>query len=271
MDFLFALLSACVVLAFIYHIGRHVLRLFYRFTKSLHGAYPRPLFHFDLMTGLALMIVASLAVGSVVWLVRERNAPLGSTVLAIAISTIAGITLLLIGKWFLKGWVPGEIVRPFSSPSEALGGPQDLANGAMATIPREQIVGQRIVAVHLEIHTKDGDDFDFITTYFTLDNRVSFVLPMSYNQVFSTCEVPSHIRPIKIDDYPRLVSGIIDGVYRDLYEGKGSSEVVLLHLSSGVWVTSVLGAPLGVGGAGLFIYGESEVEWESVKDFWADL
>ncbi|GMV83312.1 MAG: hypothetical protein AMXMBFR7_44960 [Planctomycetota bacterium] len=141
----------------------------------------------------------------------------------------------------------------------------------MATLSRGQVEGRKIAAVHLKIHTKDGDDFDSITTYFTLDNRISFVLPMSYDHVFSTCEVPSHGRPLKIDDYPRLVNGIIDGVYRDLYKGEVSSEVVLLHLSSGVWVTSVLGAPLGVGGAGLFIRGESEVKWESVKDFWAGL
>ena len=131
-------------------------------------------------------------------------------------------------------------------------------------LTREEIIGHRIVALHMKEEVRT-DDLIHTQTYLTLETGLCFSLPLGFNHFFR--DTPDLTGFDEGDQTLPILNSPIKTVHLKLDQDGDASEVLFIELESGLCIYDRFMEPKGIP-TGLFWVPRTEIRWQNYCDYW---
>lgn len=131
-------------------------------------------------------------------------------------------------------------------------------------LTREEIIGHRIVALHMKEEVR-ADDLNHTQTYLKLETGLCFFLPLGFNHFFrGTPDLTSFNEG---DKTLPILNSPIKAVHLKLDHDGDASDVLFIELESGLCIYDRFMEPTGIP-TGLFWVPRTEIRWQDYCDYW---
>ncbi len=132
-------------------------------------------------------------------------------------------------------------------------------------LTRDEIIGHRIVALHMKHKHLAADDLNHTQTYLTLETGLCFFVPLGFSGFFrGTVDLTGYVQG---DQSLPILDSPIKAVHVGIADEDDATDEVLIELESGLCIYDRFMEPNGIP-TGLFWLPRANVKWSSYRDYW---